>query len=85
MGDRKHSGRNVTWDVRPSQMTNNAIVWRLKNPFNGKAKFKTRMDLCAYIVRNAAKGDADCISAILECPDDPLLQDALQGKMGVGI
>lgn len=59
------SGRDVWWNVSPLGATR--IIKKGMNPEN-----VTHLD--AYIVYRADNGCMDCISAILECPDDPQLQ-----------
>lgn len=63
------SGRGVWWNVIPIDQAGPAVVIQLV-----KDAPKNVNNLERYIVERALKGCPDCISAILECPDDPVLQ-----------
>lgn len=60
----RSSGRGVWWDVTPSGVTQ----------ITNRDKCPATEHLDVYIVARALKGCPDCISAILECPDDYVLQ-----------
>jgi hypothetical protein len=58
------SGRGTWWDVLPSGVT--------QLTFRESAPSLEHLDV--YIVMRALNGCPDCIAAIIECPDDHVLQ-----------
>ena len=63
------SGRDTWWGV----MYGFTISW--KSTYTGLLPMMTVED---YIVARAEAGCPDCISAIMECPTDPVLLEALK-------
>ena len=59
------SGRDVWWDV------NNGIVRRIAYSMH-------QVGLEGFIVARAEQGCLDCISAILECPNDHWITEAIE-------
>lgn len=73
MQDKPHllvcpSGRDVWWEVHEGKTS---ITHRNEAPDG-----VTHLD--AFIIYRADNGCLDCVSAILECPDDPQLQTFLR-------
>lgn len=64
------SGRGIWWDVYMTQGRNRT---RLISG-NTLRPDDVGVHLDAWIAKHAAKDCPDCIAAILECPDDEILQ-----------
>lgn len=72
------SGRNVWWVVLPIDAAGPACVTYIGKALVSNAKM---MELEHHIVQRAHEGCPDCISAILECPEDVSLQVAVNSYL----
>ena len=63
------SGRDDWWIVNNGMVTRTGVIHSATN---------WKVHLERYVVERAEAGCADCISAILECPNDAWLVDALK-------
>lgn len=70
----KNSGRGEWWEVRRHPEGYMVVVLTNLRQSVGPQQLED------YVVARAVKGCPDCISAILECPEDLLLNMALLGK-----
>lgn len=76
------SGRGVWWEVYPLDSAGPAVVAykpaAVKRP--KWAKKGNTSDLEKYIAERALKGCPDCLAAIMECPEDNMLQDHVRNS-----
>lgn len=70
------SGRGVWWEVWQGKSGVSIVIYvdiNITQAFNS---------LEEYVAQRAAAGCADCISAVLECPDDMSLQQEVRNLRG---
>lgn len=70
------SGRGMWWKL--VDMDDGDVF---VGPLNRNGRFVASPALERYIVARAETGCPDCISAILECPNDPYIKRVLNGSI----
>lgn len=69
-----HSGRDMWWEVYKSEYGTSLVMYKHKGGEPAWAQNHSMEALEKYVVKRAEAGCPDCISAILECPEDTSLQ-----------
>jgi hypothetical protein len=77
----KASGRGVWWNVIPIDARGPACVTYIGEKTVTNSRMKA---LEVHIAKRAHEGCPDCMAAILECPEDDTLQEAVNSYLPEG-